>query len=139
MGKYSPMTTIKPKPRQEGPHPVWRGIGCLMLVIVPFISFGLAEITVQDPWAQQFIPFQLLGNPVMSPSLWKIGSLNPLLGFIQSQDNLYGALVFTVLFIIVLGTLISVANALIYKSMGPPQYGPLDAPPPRYKVRRYKR
>ena len=138
MGKYSP-NTVRPMPRKEQPHPVWRGIGCILMIIVPFISFGLAEIIVQSAWAQQFIPYQLLGNPVLPTWLWNVGSLVPILGFIQSQDNLYGALVFTVLFIIVLGTLISVANALIYKSMGPPQYGPLDAPPPRYKVRRYKR
>ena len=138
MGKYSP-TTVKMKPRREEPHPIWRGIGCMMLIIVPFLSFGLAEVTVQDPWAQQYIPFQLLGNPVIPASYWKVGSLTPLWGFIQSQDNLYGVLVFTVLYIVALATMISVANAWIYKSMGPPQYGPLDAPPPKFKVNRYKR
>jgi hypothetical protein len=138
MGKYSP-TTYRPQPHVERPHPVWRGIGCIMMIIVPILSFGLAEITVQDAWAQQFIPYQLLGNPVMPPTLWKVGFLNPLLGFIQSQDNLYGVLVFFFLYLIVLGTFISAGNAFIYRSMGPPQYGPLDAPPPKVRVKRYKR
>ncbi len=138
MGKYSP-TTFRPPPRIDRPHPIWRGIGCILIIVVPIIAFGLAEITVQDTWAQQYIPYQLLGNPVMPAWLWKVGTLDPLLGFIQSQENLYGALVFSVLYLIVLGTMISVANALIYRSVGPPRYGPLDAPPPKVRVKRYKR
>ena len=75
MGKYSPTTIKTPKSRIERPHPVWRGIGCILMIIVPIISFGLAEITVQNAWAQQYIPYQLLGNPVMPTAWWKLGLL----------------------------------------------------------------
>ena len=42
MGRYSP-TTIRPKPKTESPHPVWRGIGCILMIVVPIISFGLCR------------------------------------------------------------------------------------------------
>jgi len=139
MGKYSPTTIRTPKPRIERPHPVWRGIGCLLMVIVPILSFGLAEITVQNPWAQQYIPYQLLGNPVMPTDWWKLGFLNPLLGFVQTQDNLYGVVIFFIFYVLVIGAFVSVGNAYVYKTLGPPRYGPQDAPPPKIKAKRYNR
>lgn len=35
--------------RASGPfpwrvHPIWRGIGCLLLILIPIISYGLAEL-----------------------------------------------------------------------------------------------
>ncbi len=139
MGRYSPTTTRTPKSRIERPHPVWRGIGCILMILVPILSFGLAEITVQNAWAQQYIPYQLLGNPVMPANWWKLQFFNPLLGFIQAQDNLYGVAIFFIFYLLVIGAFVSVGNAYVYKTLGPPRYGPQDAPPPKMKVRRYKR
>ena len=138
MGRYSP-TTIRSKPKIERPHPVWRGIGCILMIVVPIISFGIAELTVQSTWAQKYVPYQLLGYPVMPAILWKPGFLNPILGFIQSLPNFYGVLVLFLLYLIVIGAFVSVGYAYIYKTLGPPRYGPQDAPPPKIKARRYKR
>jgi hypothetical protein len=138
MGRYSP-TTIRPKPKIEGPHPVWRGIGCILMIVVPIISLGLAELTVQSNWAQLYVPYQLLGYPVMPAILWKPGFLDPVLGFIQGLPNFYGVLVLFLLYLIVIGAFVSVGNAYLYKTLGPPRYGPQDAPPPKIKARPYKR
>ena len=138
MGRYSP-TTIKPKTKIEGPHPVWRGIGCILMIVVPIISFGLAELTVESNWAQEYVPYQLLGYPIMPAILWKLGFLNPILGFIQSLPNFYGVLVLFLLYLIVIGAFVSVGYAYLYKTLGPPRYGPQDSPPPKIKARRYKR
>ncbi|HUI89279.1 MAG TPA: hypothetical protein VLX61_11220 [Anaerolineales bacterium] len=110
-----------------------------MMIIVPIISFGLAELTVQSSWGQQYIPYELLGYPVMPASLWKLGILNPILAFIQGLPNLYGVIVFLLFYAIVIGAFISVGNAFLYKFLGPPRYGPQDAEPPRMKVKSYKR
>ncbi len=138
MGKYSP-TTTRPKLRIERPHPIWRGIGCILMVVVPIISFALAELTVQSTWAQQYIPYQLLGYPVMPAVLWKPGFLNPILGFIQTQEYLYAVLILTVFYIVVIGAFVSVGNAYLYKTFAPSHLGPQDAPPPKIKVKPYKR
>jgi len=138
MGKYSP-TTVSRKPRIERPHPVWRGIGCILMIVVPILSFGLAELTVQSTWAQQYIPYQLLGYPILPTSLWKAGFLNPILAFIQSLPDFYGVLIFLFFYVVVIGAVISVGNAFLYKFLGPPRYGPQDAEPPKIKVKSYKR
>ena len=138
MGRYSP-TTVRPKPQTERPHPVWRGIGCILMIVVPIISFGLAELTVQSNLGQQYVPYQLMGFMVMPVILWKPGFLNPILAFIQGVPNLLGVLVFFFLYIIVIGAFVSVGNAYLYKTLGPPRYGPQDAPQPRIKAKPYKR
>ncbi|MFZ1042287.1 MAG: hypothetical protein WCA79_21535 [Anaerolineales bacterium] len=138
MGRYSP-TTVRPKPQIERPHPVWRGIGCILMIVVPIISFGLAELTIQSNWAQQYVPYQLMGFIVMPAILWKPGFLNPILAFIQGVPNLSGVLVFFFLYLIVIGAFVSVGNAYLYKTLGPPRYGPQDAPQPKIKVKPYKR
>ena len=139
MGRYSPTTVRTPKPRIERPHPVWRGIGCILMIVVPIISFGLAELTVQSDWAQQYIPYQLLGYPVMPAILWKPGFLNPILAFIQGSAQFIRVLVFFFFYLVVIGAFVSVGNAYLYKTLGPPRYGPQDAPPPKIKVKPYKR
>jgi len=139
MGKYSQSNLRQPKTRVEHPHPIWRGIGCILMIVVPIISFGLADLTIQSSWAQQYIPYQLLGNPVLPSALFSVGFLNPALVFIQNQENLYGLLLLLIFYIIVIGALVSVGNAFLYRAIAPPRYGPQDAPPPKIKVRRYKR
>ena len=139
MGRYSATNFRRPKPRAESPHPIWRGIGCMLMILVPILSFAFAELTVQSTWAQQYIPYQLLGYPALPPSLWKVGLLNPALAFIQGLPNFYAALVFFFLFLVVIGTFVSVGNAYLYRAIAPSRYGPQDATQPRIKVKRYKR
>jgi len=138
MGKYSP-TTRTPKPRVERPHAVWRGIGCLMMIIVPIVSLALAVLTVQSSWAQQYIPYELLGYAVLPSTWWKVTSLDPLLAFIQSLPDLYGTTILFLFYMVVIGAFLSVGNAFLYKMVGPPRYGPQDAEPPKIKARAYKR
>ena len=84
------------------------------------------------------MPFQLMGNPVMPPELYQTG-LAPVADFLASQRNLYGNLLLAVLYIVIIGGIISVIWALAYRVVGPPRYGPLDAATPDIKVKRYKR
>jgi hypothetical protein len=141
MTKYDSVGRQRVIPRTQKPHPVWRGIGCLIMIIVPLIALALAKITLdyglEAGWP---IPFELLGNPIVPDYLWKVYALAPLWGFIQSQTNLYALLSFALLYAIVMTAFLSVAYSVVYKMVGPPQYSPLDAPPPKgIKVKRYKR
>jgi hypothetical protein len=45
MGRYSHRPAeVKERPYEI--HPIWRGIGCIMLIIGPFIAFSAAHILV---------------------------------------------------------------------------------------------
>jgi hypothetical protein len=140
------MTRYTEASRRAGPSAqpqvpaIWRGIGCLLILIVPLMSYAIAVLTVQAATEKNWpIPYQLVGFPVLPPSLLKVGALAPIWNFIQAQPNLYGIVVFTILFIVVIGAVLSFGYALLYRFVGPPRLGPLDAEQPRIAVKRYKR
>ncbi len=140
MTKYNTGGQRRVVRRSNQPHPIWRGIGCVIIILIPIISFAFAAITVQIGVDQNWpIPYQLLGNPVMPAQLWKIAGLPPILTFIQSQTNLYAVLSIALFYLIVLAAFVSVGYAVLYRFIGPPRYSPIDAPPITGKVKSYKR
>jgi len=111
-----------------------------MMLIVPLASWVLATDTVKLAMDRNWpVPYQLTGYPVMPLLLWQVSGLAPVLVYLQGQQNLYAIIALCIVFIIIIGGLISLAYSLIYKVVGPPRYGPLDAPPPPIRVGRYKR
>jgi hypothetical protein len=139
MTKYTVASQRAVRPEERQVAPIWRGIGCIMILVIPVISYMLAALTVRWALAQDMpVPYQLIGNPVLPPVLYQTG-LAPIADFIASQENLYAILLVAVLYTVIIGGIISLVYALIYKVVGPPRYGPLDAPTPNIKVQRYKR
>lgn len=140
MGKYTSYSKTPPKPRNRGVHPLMRGIGCIMMVVVPILSWGLAVLLVnygsRNGWP---IPPNWFGRIHIHPLLLKLEGLRPVWNFLAAQQSLVAHLVFTVAIIIVIGGLMSMIYGYMYSIFGPPQYGPQDAPPIRVKVKRYKR
>lgn len=127
-------------PRSKEPHPVWRGIGCLIMLIVPALSLGLSMILVQAaPALGISLPPGLLGRPVMPDFLFMVPGLVPILYWIQSLNNLYAILVGMFTITILLAGLIALLYAFAYRVVGPPRYSGVDAPPPNVKVKKYKR
>jgi hypothetical protein len=140
MGKYTSYKRTEPKPRETGVHPVMRGIGCILIVVVPVLAYGASVLLVNYGQAHNWpIPPNWYGEPAIHPLLWKLQGLEPILLFIQAQNNLEANLVFTVAITIVLGGIMSMIYGYMYSLFGPPRYGPQDAPPIRKKVKAYKR
>ena len=141
MTKYSDFQQRKSvRKNKNQPHPVWRGIGCLLILFVPVLSYFLAAATVQLTVDQNWpMPYQLMGYPVIPVLLWKDIGIVPLLSFIQSQDNLYAILAITLVYLVIFSALFSFGYAFLYRFIGPSRYGPMDAPPPKVKVKRYTR
>lgn len=139
MGRYSFERT--PKKKERTVHPIWRGIGCLMLLIVPLISYALADILVRYGIEQRlwFIPRELIGYAQLPPEVWRFRILASLFGWIGRIENLYANLIMTLVFVALIFGVIAMVYAMTYKAAGPPQYGPHDAPPPKVKIRKHKR
>jgi hypothetical protein len=56
MGKYSAsFRQISQRPRPWEIHPVWSGIGCLLLILLPILSFAAARLLVQENMRQQWV------------------------------------------------------------------------------------
>ena len=117
-----------------------RGIGCIMIVIVPILAYGIAllliDYGIRNGWP---IPPNWL-RPITIPTLLlNLRGLAPVWNFLLNQDNLIAVIVFTIAITVVIGGVMSVLYGYIYSIFGPPRYGPQDAPPIRVKVKRYKR
>ena len=140
MGKYTSQSRKVEVPRDRGVHPFMRGVGCIMLAIVPFLSYGLAILTVNQ-WLLRGLPLPpaWTGYLQIPPLLYRLEGLRVIMDFLGSQYNLVANLVFAAARAIIIGGTMSILFGYIFKMFGPPQYGPLDAPPPRIKVKRYKR
>lgn len=140
MGKYTSHVKQAPKPRSRGVHPLMRGIGCIMMVVVPILAWGLAvwlvDYGVNHGWP---IPPNWLGRISVYPLLLRVQGLVPVWNFLMSQNRLVAHIIFTVAIIVVIGGIMSMIYGYMYTIFGPPRYGPQDAPPIRVKVKRYKR
>jgi hypothetical protein len=140
MGKYSSYSRPKPVPKVREVHPVMRGIGCIMLVVVPILAYGASVLLVNYGASHGWpIPPDWYGPPTFPPTLLKLQGLQTVVGLLQSQNNLEANLIFALAITIVIFGIMSVIYGYVYTLFGPPQYGPQDAPPIRMKVKRYKR
>lgn len=141
MGRYTSYQRPKPKVDRNQVNPVMRGIGCILIVLIPILAYGssvyLVNYGIQKGWP---IPLAWLGTPEIYPLLWKLSGLTVILNYIQAQNNLWANLVFALVMTIFIFGIMAIIYGFIYKIFGPPEYGPTDVPPIRgVKVKRYKR
>jgi hypothetical protein len=119
----------------QGPkiHPIWRGIGCVMLVLLPIIAYAAADTFFDS--ADRLVLF----NSTIFPSSGIVSRVLisiPLWGDTVLRVSIFH-IVFMLLFSILAYLIFSFVYALIYRVTGPPKYGPTDAPPiPRSRRRR---
>lgn len=140
MSKYRSSTLVKVKDRTRQPHYLWRGIGCVMMIVIPVISYVSGKLVIDALIkARYYIPLQLLGRPELPSLFYKSNGLMVILGPIIRINNLYAYLTATFLIMLLLSGTMSLVYAVIYRMFGPSRYSPLDAPPPKYKAKTYKR
>ena len=116
MSKYN-QTYQRPstKPRPWSVHPIWRGIGCILIILIPIISFAGARILVQENLQQRWVQI---------PDELK-GSINVL----TFGQVLFAELAVAVILMVIGFGLLTMVYAFIYRLFGPSPYGPMDAPP----------
>ena len=131
------------KPKKEKVIPAgWRGIGCLLMLIFPVVSyFAAVELLKVDSIRFIFaraVP-GLFGAFPIHPLLWRISALIPLWRWLQSINNLRVNLLFGAIIVLILSGIVSVIYSIMYRAVAPPKYGPQDAPPSKYKPKKYSR
>lgn len=140
MGKYHSQVKKREPRGPEGPHPIWKSLGCLMMVIVPAMSIAAAVWTLQYGLDARWPIPPVLLRPLRVPDfLYAVPGLAWLLLKIFSVKYLVGYTVISLLYILVLGGIVSLLYTVLYQMAAPSRYGPLDAPPVRRKIRPYKR
>ncbi|MGE5463175.1 MAG: hypothetical protein ACM3PS_07460 [Syntrophothermus sp.] len=141
MGRYTSYQKRKESVKRNEVHPVMRGIGCILLVLVPIIAYGaavyLVDYGIKKGWP---IPPTWLGIVHIPTLLLKLSGLSVIWRFLQAQNNLTANLIFALAIAIVIFGILAILYGFMYKLFGPPEYGPTDVPPIRgRKVKRYKR
>lgn len=129
MSKYARFDRRPPaKERPWTIHPIWRGIGCVMFLMIPVMSYAGAVLIVESNLLSRWI--------VMPPELMMTVRLPfvPLPPIPHLYANL---LVGAVLVMLGFGAL-TILYALVFRLSGGSSLGPLDAPPV-YRQRRRRR
>jgi hypothetical protein len=132
MGKYDTASYRTPPPRRPWTiHPIWRGIGCLWLLISPVIAYAIASLLVKYDMETGIFPIPTdLSRSVTIPFA-RYFPINNL-----TVPNMYANLMVTALILLIGFGVVMVIYAIIYSVSGPSRLGPLDAPPIRRKTRK---
>ena len=137
MSKYQSGSKYN-EPRKDNTGAYMRGIGCLMMLVVPVFSYALGKELVKNNIGYGVIPKDWFGFMKIPEGIANSG-LAPIARQLASVPGLPAILVFTALGILVLGGVIAIMYGYIYQIATPNRYGPMDVPPPRVKTKKYKR
>jgi hypothetical protein len=112
MAKYS----MYPEPQKEAPkkkpiHPIWRGIGCILLVLIPMVSYVAADylITYRASYSWIIIPQEMIVNNLPDPLLLV-------------------KIFYTAIFVFALYLILTIVTFFANRLFGPSRYGPHDIP-----------
>ncbi len=118
MGRYDRYTQ-KQEEQPEGIHPIWRGIGCIMLILMPVMAYAGAVELVNANFANGWVPM---------PAEFAKAVDIPFLGTVR---YLYAYIAMGLILLMIGYGILTILYSILYSAIGPPKYGPTDAPPPR--------
>jgi len=121
MGRYNPNRAVD----DTGPgwkiHPIWRGIGCVLMILLPAMAYAGAVELVKANYYQGWVrmPVELTGPP--------------------QYPYFYAYLMVGILLFLVSFSILVIIYSIIYRSAAGPRLGRYDAPPKRLqKKNKYK-
>lgn len=140
MGKYgSRMVKQPPMPKRDTVNPYMRGIGCLLMLIVPVFAYGVGDLLAGQGFGYPVIPREWYGNVQFPAIIYSSTTLAWVAARLSQIPHLAATLAIAVIVIILVGGILSVIFGWIYSLLAPSKYGPMDVPAPRVKTKKYKR
>jgi len=137
MAKYSKY--VPQKRIRKIRNPLWRGIGCLLMIAVPAISYWIALYLLRLAKVYEYVPAVLLGHFQIPEWSRNIPAIASLFIFISSFEDFWAKIIFFLVTLLLLSGLISLAYSVMYQIFGPARYSELDSPPENRKAKEYKR
>jgi len=137
MSKYTKYQILPPD--KKGLNPIWRGIGCILIIVVPLLGYLLMTVTVPPILSTGLVPTQLLEN-IRFPN-WVIQSqiLGHTAGLITSLNHPWVNIIVFFVMVLLLTGVSSLLYTVVYSIIGPPVYKETDAPPSEHKPGKYTR
>jgi hypothetical protein len=117
-------------------HPVWRGIGCALLVLIPLMSWAAGDIFMKG--GSPFPIPEELTKPVFVDVSIPNAQANMIINFFNQtlRGVTMGHFFFTAVFVFLGFGVLSLLYAIFYRMMGPPRYSQFDARPIKTRKRR---
>ncbi|GAP22966.1 hypothetical protein [Leptolinea tardivitalis] len=121
MSKYEPYNSQRQKPVKREIHPIWRGIGFALGIIIPVISYIGALIIIDENSKRGWfsIPSDLISRYV--------------------EPYLYVKIILTVMLMFIFYAIFLFITALITSLLAPPRYSVYDVPPQAFRGKKKSR
>jgi hypothetical protein len=111
-------------------NPVWRGIGCALIIIIPIMAWFSASLVLQT---NKKIPLPPEMIRPITLKYTQITQVDPIIAsinrFTTSQHLALGQFMLTIFFMFIGFGILSVIYAIMLRLAGPSRYGPFDVPP----------
>ena len=126
-GAYQRETSREEREARRTIHPVWRGVGFALIVLIPLLSYAAMQVLMQQNAVKNWFP--LPADLAARPG-----------NFLYSGDPwIYFKILITVVIMLVLFALFTLVTFLINSAFAPSRYGPFDVPPIKGRVRKRAR
>jgi len=113
--KYNSNVDISLSQKKKSIHPIWRGIGLVMLVVIPILSYLIALALVNENNTRHWVLY-----PAAIILKWR-------------DPYLIVKLILTIVIVFVFYAFFTFITALFYRLFGPPRFGNTDVPPEQIK------
>ncbi len=120
-------------------NPMWRGVGCVLFIAVPLLSWGIMTLLLPVVKDTGQVPPELLANVRFSPGVLKLPILGNIALYLASISELWLKLIIFGLVLFVLIVIFSLLYSMVYQVVGPPRYTEMDAPEMERGAKSYKR
>lgn len=121
MGKYDSYSAHRPQPKKKVIHPIWRGVGFILIILIPVLSYVgtllLLEENAKSGWFS--IPRDLI-SPYVEPYF-------------------YVKAILTVVFMFIFYAIFLFITALINRMIAPPRFSVYDVPPQAFRGKKKSR
>ena len=111
--------------RAREPHPIWRGIGIAMVVLIPLISFAVSDLVMS--WLKQKKGFRI-PDPLAKWD-WDI----PIYGRV---DDALAVLLFALVVMLIVFGIFTIINAVAYQATSDQNLRRFESAPREYRKKR---
>jgi hypothetical protein len=137
------------KPRPWKIHPIWRGLGCIMMILIPIIAYAASSLVVENIDAvKAFLTKVYITSISVDLLAWtnyivqyvpqiseQVATVKQALN-LKPVDYFWGKVMLAVVFSLILFAILSIFYSLIFSISGGSPRSPLDVEPERYKKKK---
>ncbi len=119
--------------------PIWRGIGCILFVIVPALSYLFTTLAVPPIVATGQVPPEIMAPIKFPPWTTKVFVISDITAYLGSIEGLWLKVIIFFVILLLLVAVASLIYTMVQSIAGPPRYTEMAAPEAERGAKRYTR